>query len=199
MADINQSFVSAFELTQAARSMQESIKMEREREDYFQELYDDIRYFGYRYSDVSDAPGLSPSTESNALDIIDCKQAYDLRIIKLRKRYKRWRAFLQLVDSTTADVLESHFEKGITVKDEVLRQVIRKAVRAWEGMEQARGKEMDEQTREAYEVFRKQYPELFKKRHRTFPHLIDGEIRQLTYFEYEMHQSRQRDERYLRT
>lgn len=183
--------LSVWNMLQNAKAMQEALKMEWERADYFHELYTDIRYYGYRYNDGSDPPGQSPATDTQALEILDAKRAYDLRIIKLKEKYSRWRAFLQTIDDKTAQLLENHFELGQEVTHRDLTFLLRSASRAWESMESAREKGTEEEVREEYQEMCRKFPELRRKKSRRHPYLINGEIVQLTQMEYAMKQSRE--------
>ncbi|MBT2569845.1 hypothetical protein [Planococcus sp. ISL-110] len=184
--------LSVFELTQSATAMVEALKLEWEREDYYESLCEDIRYYAYRYDDGSGIPGASPATEVQALEILDAKNAYDLRIIKLKEKYSRWRAFLWSIDEGTATTLENYFEKRVELSPEVITKAIQKASRAWEKEENLRARALDYQAKEDYTELCERFPELRRRGMKKFPYLIDGEIVQLTLIDYQMKQRMQR-------
>lgn len=156
--------ISLWEMARNAKAMKEALELERKRELYYAELYDDIRLFSIRYADKTDPRGLSPSVEDQALDIIDAKNAYELRISKLKRRHDNWTSFLRSMDTFAADALEQHFEHGVDVSKDSLIPAIEEACKRWNAASNGLGKVLDKQTVAYYEYVKKKYPELFVKK-----------------------------------
>lgn len=178
--------LSVWDFISGANALQEANRLEEQRSEYFEELYSDIRLHKVRYSDATEPFYESPAVDAQAMEIIDAKDAYDLRIIKLKEKHRRWKVFLQLIDESISSVLIQHFEKGEKVSPHQLRSTLRMASKLWEGEEESREKALDFEAQEKLREFREQFPDLFKAKPRNrFPQLIDGEIQLMTRYEYD--------------
>lgn len=184
--------LSLWELQDSAKAMQEAVKMEQEREAYFQSLYDDVRYFGYRYSTPEETPGQTPSVEVQALEIIDAKQSYDRRISRKKEKYSRWCIFLEKVSPMTADIFRQLFEMRKPVDQKLLERALREGAKEWESIEDGRGKELDEEAMDYLEYMREHFPYLFRNSARKYKYLIDGEIVSMTLDQHEDYLMQQR-------
>lgn len=186
IADQEEDHLSGWELRQMASALQEAKEMERDRAAYFASLYSDIRYPSIVLEDITERTARVVDVEYQALDVIDKKKAYDLRIAKLKEKYGRWRAFLKQLDPQVAELLRNYFERGIAVQHDILEPAVKMAAKIWTKNDRSRGYALDAEAKEDYKEFRKQFPDLFKAKPRNrFPQLIDGEIKMMTRFEYD--------------
>lgn len=183
-------FVSTYEMERAAAAKKEYERMERERPAYFKAIYDDIRYYAYRYTDYSDEAGGSPGVEAQVIEIIDRKNTYDLRMARLKEKYERWKDFLGRLDSPSAEILHKRFELRAWVSEPDLTWACQNALKVWTKLEDEREKELDQEVWEHVVEMRERYPELFevrptKKESEKKQYNIDGKIISMLPVEYE--------------
>ena len=134
-----------------AQSLKLAKKMECERQEYFDSLYD----FTYGVSNVTEEPYYLGSTESNALRIIDQKEAYNLKIVKLKERYSHFRGVLSGLNQNDSNLLRNYFENGYKVEYEELRACISRLSSYLNEQEEARGKSLDVEAAKRYTEERK--------------------------------------------
>lgn len=184
--------ITMYELAKNAQAKSEAERMKQERANYFESLYEDVRYYSVRLDLFTEGSG-SPAVDHQALEIIDAKMAYDKRIIKLNERYSRWRGFIQMFDKNESELLRRYFEDGDKIPYETIRRLLFKAGRMLESYEEARGKAMDHETMEDFKRYRKQFPERFKIYATPFrlevyeskhPYIIDGQLVYMSPEEY---------------
>lgn len=157
-----ENFVSTWEMEQAAAARREYEQMEVERPAYFRAIYDDIRYYAYRYTDYSDEAGGSPSVETQVIEIVDRQNAYDLRIHRLKEKYERWTDFLSQIDEDAAEILTKRFDLQEEVSEIDVTFACQKALDVWIKLSDEREKELDKEVWEHVVEMRKAYPELFR-------------------------------------
>lgn len=180
--------LTLWELQDSASSMKKALKLERERASYFQSLYDDIRYYAYRYCDPVDSNGESPSVEYQALEILDAKNSYNRRIEKNKEKYVRWTVFLQMVSPKTADILKRRIELRERVEETAFRLAMKEGSKVWEKLEYGRGRSLDDEAKDHLKYLGENFPELFRKSRVKHNYEIDGKMVLMTTSEYEDYQ-----------
>lgn len=134
-----------------AQSLKLAKKMERERQEYFESLYD----FSYGVSNITEEPYYLGSTESNALRIIDQKESYNLKIVKLKERYSHFRGVLSGLNESDSNLLRNYFENGYKVEYEELRACISRLSSYLYEHGEARRKSLDAEAMKRYVQDRK--------------------------------------------
>lgn len=188
--------VLMYDLYLGAQSLKLAKKMERERKEYFESLYE----FSYGISNVTDEPLYLGSTESKALNIIDEKESYDLKITKLKERYSRFKGVLSGLNLYDSNLLRNYFENGYRVDYEELRACIGRLSSHLNVQEEAREKALDAEAVEDLREYRKQNPEKFRKEIKPIEpgqkHFnIDGRFVYMTdegYRNYQLQQTKKR-------
>lgn len=180
--------LTLWELQDSARSMEKALKLEKNKQAYFQSLYDDIRYFANRYCEPATSEGLPPSTEYQALEILDAKESYNRRIARNKEKYIRWTVFLQMLTPGTADILKRRIELKETVDEVALRFAMKEGCKLWEKLEYGRGKSLDAEANDYLTYMRESFPELFKKPQTKGTYEIDGKMVLMTRSDYEDYQ-----------
>lgn len=183
-----------WEIKDAANALDQAYKLEAYRNTYFQDLYDDIGLFSVRYADDTDERGASPSVESQALRIIDAKEAYDKRIAKLKTKHDRWQAFLQSLDKNAAELLKTQLKENGKSLDGHIRIVFSRILQQWEKESKAIEIQEEKAAKALARYLRKKHPESFTERPKKRPFLIDGEKVSMTQFDYEWQQQKKERE-----
>lgn len=195
--DLLEEGLTVWELQQSATALQEAEKLIQNRELYFEQLYDDIRYFAVRYEDAPTL-GSNPSVEYQALTIIDSKRAYNRRIEKLKEKFIRWRGFLRGFSKSDADLLRRYFEEGDPIPHDTIKRLLSKAERKLTASEEARGKSLDAEAREQYKEYRKKHPGLDKGKNPTSNvhrkhYMVDGRFIYMSEKEHADHIQQEQD------
>lgn len=177
-----------WEMKDAANAQEHARKLEAYRNTYFQDLYHDIIIFSVRYSDVTDERGFNPSVESQALRIIDAKEAYDKRIMKFKIKSYRWQTFIQSLDEETARLLEEQVKRNGQELRGRLKRKLEPILARWEDDSRKREKQEEKAAKAQLVYMKKKHPELFEEHSKKRPYLIDGKTVFMTQFDYEWEQ-----------
>jgi len=177
---------------QAAQSLNAALKMERERLEYFESLYD----FSYGVSNLTEEPVYLGSTESKALYIIDQKQAYEMRIGKLKERYSRFKGLVRGLPNNDKRMITNYFEHGHKVDYDELRACINRVSKYMEEAEEAREKALDHEAAQKYAVERKMQRieksrASIKENEGKKQYLINGRFEYMTDKEYQLYQQQE--------
>lgn len=193
--------ITMYELAKNAQAKNEANRMKQNRADYFEILYEDIRFYSVRLDPFRKGSG-NPAVDYQALEIIDAKAAYDKRIIKLDERHSRWRGFLHNFNKQESDLLRRYFEDGDPIPYETIKRLLYKAGSMFESFEEARGKARDDETKEEFSEYRKQFPERFKTYSTPIQgdeskqrYLINGQFVSMTPDDYAKHLEKETSER----
>jgi len=192
--------IAMYDLYLGAQSLRLAQQLEHERNDYFESLYD----FSYGVVNLSDEPVFMGSTESKALYIIDEKKSYDLKIIKLKERYSRFRGLLSGLDKHDVHLLRNYFEHGHKVDYETLRMTINRISKYLNEQEVARGKALDAEAAEEYaeELKTRRIKEgraIAKQNEGKQQYLIDGVFVYMSQEEYEKYMKVKKEEDHERS
>lgn len=114
--------VLMYDLYLGAQSLALAKKMEQEREEYFASLYD----FSYGISNLTEEPLYLGSTDSNAIKIIEQKETYNKKIVRLKERYSRFRALLLNFNEGDRYLLRCYFEYGQKRNYEEIQACVRR-------------------------------------------------------------------------
>lgn len=184
--------ITMYELAKNAHAGYEAERMIQARTDYFASLYDDIRFFSVKIDPFAEGSG-SPAVEVQALDILDTKQAYDRRIVKLQERYSRWKGLLSSFNEHEADLLKRYFEEGDKIPLHTIERVLKKAGKQFEDEEALRGRSLDAR---AMRQYREQYQSETRAKSPSVnegkqQYLIRGRFVYLSPEEYKEHQEKE--------
>lgn len=135
-----------YDLYLGSQSLKLAIKMQRERQEYFESLYE----FSYGVMNLAEEFVYRGNTESEAINIIVLKETYDLKITKLKERYSRFRGVLRGLNENDSNLLRNYFENGYKVEYEELRACISRLSSYLNEQEEARGKSLDAEAMEKY-------------------------------------------------
>ncbi|MGE7667384.1 hypothetical protein ACQKMN_16920 [Ureibacillus composti] len=183
--------VLMYDLFQGAQALRLAEKLERERDQYCEELYQFS--YGVCSYDSEGAPYLT-KTDSIVFQIIDLKDSYDKRIKKLKKRYNAFRSLLSTLTEEDSQILRDYFERGRKVEYEFLRACIGRVRKPIESYQKTQEKQLDAEAMDAFKEQRrlkrendiKEQQEEQKQLSIGKKHcLINGEFVYLTEEEYE--------------
>lgn len=185
-----------YDLYSGFQSLKLARRMERERKEYFESLYD----FSYGVSNITDEPLYLGSTESKALNIIDQKESYDLKIAKLKERYSHFKGVLRGLNENDSNLLRNYFENGYKVDYEELRACVSRLSSYLNEQEEARGKSLDAEAMEKYIEDRKAHriadsKSVAKQNEGKQQYLVDGKFIYMDEDEYKAHEQKQADSR----
>lgn len=188
--------LNLYDLRKLAQSGKEADRLLKQRESYFESLYDDIRYGYIPFGDfLTEERALTADTASQAIEIAENKAVYDKRIIKAQERYRRWRTMLQQLPAGEARIMEGYFERGEQIEDDEANQLaIRLAEQYGVELEDVENKK----EKDSLEVL-KQINAKEKKNTKTLQirqtnnelYLIRGEFVEMTVGEYQAYNQQQ--------
>lgn len=182
--------VLIYDLYLGAQSLSLAKKMEQERDEYFASLYD----FSYGISNLTEEPLYLGSTDSNAIKIIEEKETYNKKIVRLKERYSRFRALLLNFKEQDRQLLRSYFEHGQKKNYEEIQACVRRLEKYISRIEKAREKMLERQTMDDYQeqlksIRAQQGRENFQTNwdEQKQQHLVDGRFVYMSKQEYQDH------------
>lgn len=196
--DLPEGDIIIYEIAQLARSLKKAEELTLQRADYFESLYEGIRMSTIPFGDhITAERGSTVDTASQALEIIDSKNAYDKAIQRLYTRHATWRDFLKEFSECEADLLKRYLEYGEYIQGKQLDKAIRKAKRLMGVMDQKNGLALDRKAKEYYTGLCEQFPYMREKAEPRKPdtqqYFMDGKYVYATPEDYEVYQQQERE------
>lgn len=196
--DLPDGDIVLYELTQMAQALQQAEELTLHRADYFASLYDGVRMSTVPFGDhITAERGSTADTASQALEIIDRKNAYDKVIKRLYARHALWRGFLSEFSEREADLLERYIERGEDIQDKQMDRVLCKAKKLMGEMDRENGQALDRKAKEHYTRLCERFPYMREKKELRKPdtqqYFMNGKYVYATPEDYEVYQQQERE------
>lgn len=192
MRDVNewQLFFLAAALTRAKR-------LEKNRADHYQTLYENILYPCVHYDKEFTGNTGSPAVDIQAIRLGESKERYDRKIKREYERFLRWQDLLTWVEPQEKILLVRYFQKKKSVRPEIISRLLSKIEKRLERDERRIEQERLEQSIADYERYLQKTQSFRKAIHSPVDdgdkkqYLIGGSFVLLTVEEYQAHQLEQ--------
>lgn len=186
MRDVNE-----WQLFHLAAALTRAKRLEKNRADHYQTLYENILYPCVHYDKEFTGNTGSPAVDTQAIRLAESKARYDRKIKKEYERFLRWQDLLTWVDSQEAILLVRYFEKKKFVQPKIINRLLSRIEKRLERDERRIEQDRLEQSIADYERY-KQQTQAFRKAVLSTvddgqdkrQYLIDGSFVHLTVEEY---------------
>lgn len=141
-----------YHLSWLASSKAKAESLQSNKEAYYQSLYEDIQLSKVYFGDVlTEDGGKNPSVESQAIEIIFKKSAYDKRIHSLLDRYERWNGFLHShFTPEQVELLKRYYEAKEPIPYHDIERLNKRAVQLLSRMETLTGMVKEKEAMEQF-------------------------------------------------
>ena len=179
-----------WQLFHLAKALTRAKRLEKQRADFHEELYDCIIYPSVQLDQLL-AREHSSATDSQAIRIVEAKERYERLVHKEYAKHIRWQSLLEWLDEHDQIIMIRYFEKRKSVQPKIISRLLSKIEVRLEQEERRIEQEREEQAEADYKRYQKQ-TQSFRKVVRSpvddgqarRQYLINGSFIHLTVEEY---------------
>lgn len=153
--------VNKWQLFYLAQSLTRAKQLEKHREEWFESLYETIIYPSAQLDPMLER-GSNPSTEAQAIRIIDLKERYDGKVQREYDRHVRWNRLLEWVNDNDRIILIRYFQKKKSVHPKIINRILTSIERKLDAEEKRIEGERDKEAQKDFQAFM-QNKRTFKK------------------------------------
>lgn len=113
-----------WQLFHLAQALTRAKRLEKHREDFYEELYESILYPTVHYDKEFTGNMGNPSVDTQAIKIIEAKERYNRKIQREYDRHVRWRELLEWASDKDRLIMIRYFEKKKSVQPKIIIQLL---------------------------------------------------------------------------
>lgn len=132
-----------------SQSLTRARRLEKQREDYYEEIYNTITYSAMRLDESLEGIQ-SHATDAQAIRLIEMQERHDRRIRREYARYVRWQGILEWVDENERIILIRYFQKKKHVQPKIIRRILDRIDKRLQAQEKQIEKELDAKAQERF-------------------------------------------------
>ncbi|MBE1557003.1 hypothetical protein [Sporosarcina limicola] len=142
--------LNEWQLSHLSQALTRAKRLEKQRADFHQELYDTVLYPTVHYDKEFTGNGGSPVTDIQAIKIIEAKERYERLIQKEYKAHRRWESVLEWIDERDRPITIRYFAKGKRVQLKIIGRLLQQITKQLEREEQHTERQRNEQSTADY-------------------------------------------------
>lgn len=132
-----------------SQSLTRARRLEKQREDYYEEIYNTITYSAMRLDESLEGIQ-SHATDAQAIRLIEMQERHDRRIRREYARYVRWQGILEWVDENERIILIRYFQKKKHVQPKIIRRILDRIDKRLQAQEKQIEKELDAKAQDRF-------------------------------------------------
>lgn len=144
--------ITEWQLYFLAESLTRAKRLEKQREEFHEELYETIIYPSVQL-DQSLERVHSHATDSQAIRIVEAKERYDRKIQREYERFLRWQDLLTWVEPQEKILLVRYFQKKKFVQPKIISRLLSKIEKRLEEEEKQIEQERTKQSIEDFKIY----------------------------------------------